>query len=119
MTARWAETGRAGYELPQAARLQGPVDLTDMALVDYVRLRRPRCLWWWGQGRRDGHVGGICYLCDRLFVSWDMRHPITRAAQDAILAHRGDHVVGGSVTLASRTSAKSADGDATPAGGQS
>lgn len=118
MTVRDTRVPAATLNLPQAARWQREVTLADLALTDYVRLRRPRVRWWWGQVKHGGWTHAECHLCRDRIVSWDMRHPITRVAQDEIALHRAGHASGRLQSIGSDTSASLAGGGRSPTGGQ-
>lgn len=91
MTVLDGDTPRHNLNLPLAARRQIDVTTLDYALTDYARLRHDRIRWWWGERAGDDYHGALCYVCDRLIVTWDTRYPITGAAQAAIQEHRRSH----------------------------
>lgn len=60
-------------------------------LYDKARQRRHTIAWWHGYRMTPVAFGDYCYVCDKQVATWSRRWPITRAAQEAIEAHKMFH----------------------------
>lgn len=79
---------------PTPAQLQGNSNGFDLELLALARSRRPQRRWWWGRRTIEHRTGAWCYLCQRFCATWSGRWRVPVIAQQAIQAHRTEHLQG-------------------------
>lgn len=74
--------------VPRALRRVYPPTPDDAALAEAARVRHPRAAFWCHTTRRGYRTVVICYLCDRLVISWNGGSAPPAAVGARLAVHR-------------------------------
>jgi hypothetical protein len=73
-------------------KIQGITDENDNRLLEAAHKRHSKVKWWWNRRVKDNKTGAYCYICDSMICTFASNYPPTKAAIQAVKAHRQAHI---------------------------